>query len=160
LIHEAGDRPEPTHGSLDHRGARRLLLLLGTGLALALLGAVLGVVGSFLNETVPHVLGVGVPVGVVLAVVGNGLAGLLGTQGTGSRLGGALPGIAWFTVVLLFGSLRPEGDLIVTGNGYGMAFIVLGGVAACVGLLPGGRKRAPVGPGPNRDRFWRTPPPP
>jgi len=145
LIHEAGDRPEPTHGSLDHRGGRRLrplLLLIGTGLALVLLGAVLGVVGSFLNGTVPHLLGVGVPVGVVLAVVGNGLAGLLGTRGTGSRLGGALPGIGWFTVVLLFGSLRPEGDLIVTGNGHGVAFIILGGVAACLGLLPRRRKTA------------------
>lgn len=117
------------------------LLLVGTGLALFLLGAVLGVVGSFLNGTAPRVLGVGVPVGVLLAVVGNVAAGLLGTRGTGSRLGGALPCVAWFTVVLLFGNLRSEGDLIVTGNGHGVAFIVLGAVAACLGLLPGGGRR-------------------
>lgn len=133
----AGSEAAVSEGS-GRKRLRPVLLLVGTGVALVLLGAVLGVVGSFLNDTAPHILGVGVPVGVVLAVVGNGLSGLLGTRGTGSRLGGALPGIAWFTVVLLFGSLRPEGDLIVTGNGHGVAFIVLGGLAACLGLLPGG----------------------
>ncbi len=107
------------------------------GLSLVALGAVLGTVGAFLNDVAPRVLGVGVPVGTVLAVVGNLGAGLLGSRGTGSRLGGGLPALGWFTVVGLLGTLRAEGDLVVTGDGRGVTFIVAGALAAAAALLPG-----------------------
>lgn len=130
--------PGPTV-SREGPGHERMgpVLLLATGLALVVLGAVLGTIGGFLNAAVPHLLGVGVPVGPIVAVVGNLGAGVLGSRGTGSRLGGALPGLGWFTVVALLGSLRSEGDLVVTGDGRGVAFIVLGAVAAGLALLPG-----------------------
>lgn len=123
------------------------VLLLATGLALVVLGAVLGTIGGFLNAAAPRVFGVGVPVGPIVAVVGNLGAGVLGSRGTGSRLGGALPGIGWFIVVALLGSLRSEGDLVVTGDGRGVTFIVVGALAAGVALLPGAgggvRRRGP-----------------
>lgn len=119
---------EPTGG-----GVRSVLLPAATGLALVILGAVLGVVGAFLNAARPY----GVPVGPVLAVVGNLGAGVLGTRGLGSRLGGALPACGWFTVVALLGSLRAEGDLIVSGDGRGVTFIMLGALAAAAALVPG-----------------------
>lgn len=119
----------------DHAQLRTAVLLAATGLVLLGLGGVLGVIGSFLHSAVLHVLGVGVPVGAVLAVVGNLAAGAFGTIGTGSRLGGALPGVGWLIVVMLLGTVRGEGDLVVTGNGSGLAFILLGAAAAAVGAM-------------------------
>jgi hypothetical protein len=119
---------------------RPAALLAATGVALLVLGAVLGVLGAFLNDVVPRVLGIGLPVGPILAAVGNLTAGLLGTLGTGSRLGGALPGLGWFAVVAVLGSLRAEGDLIVPGDGRGVTFIVVGALAAGLALLPGAEK--------------------
>ncbi len=138
-------------GAQRRNGGR--LVLLASCLALFVLGGVLGVVGSFLNEAVPRVLGVGVPVGIVLAVLGNITAGLLGTRGLGNRLGGAIPAAAWFVVVILLGTSRREGDLVVTGDAHGLAFILLGALAAFLGLLPG------PGAGIRRSRARRTPVP-
>lgn len=120
-------------------GVRSALLLVAASAALLVLGAVLGVLGAFLNAATP----LGVPVGPVLAVVGNLAAGVLGTRGLGRRLGGTLPGVGWFTVVAVLGSLRAEGDLVVQGDGRGVTFIVVGALAAAAALLPGtGRPRA------------------
>ena len=147
--------PAREEGVLDGRGRERRgnrgqlrarVLLAATGLVLLGLGGVLGVIGSFLNSAVPHLLGVGVPVGPVLAVLGNLAAGALGTTGTGSRVGGALPGVGWLAVVVLLGTARPEGDLVVTGDAHGMAFILLGAAAAAGGAMIGRSSW------PNRDR--------
>lgn len=131
--------PAPASGG-GERAAPLVLVL--TGAALLVLGAVLGVVGSFLNAATPQLLGVGVPVGPVVAVVGNFAAGVLGTRGTGSRLGGGLPGLGWFVMVALLGSQRAEGDLVVTGDGHGVTFIVLGALASAASLLVGTRGRS------------------
>lgn len=114
-------------------GVRSALLLAAASAALVVLGVVLGVLGAFLNAATP----LGVPVGPIVAVVGNLTAGVLGTRGLSRRLGGLLPGLGWFTVVALFGSLRAEGDLLIQGDARGVIFIVAGALAAAAALLPG-----------------------
>ncbi len=128
----ASEAPPGSKQALARGRSWDTVLFAVTALALLLLGAVLGVIGGFLNRSVAQVAGVGVPVGPVLAVLGNLAAGGLGGSGTGSRLGAALPGVGWLAVVVLFGTLRPEGDLVVTGDGYGLAFILSGALAAGV----------------------------
>lgn len=121
--------------------------MLACYLALIVLGAVLGIWGAFL---VPLRLPGGVEgLSVAIAVVGNLGAGLLGGIGTGTRLGAGLPGLAWLVVAVLAGVSRPEGDLVVPGGlpadpgvgTVGMAFLLLGAVAAAiaVGIGPGPR---------------------
>lgn len=110
---------------------------------LLLLGAVLGIWGSFL---VPLHLGPLLGLSVVIAVVGNLGVGLLGAAGTGTRLGAVLPGVGWLVTALLLGTSRPEGDLVITGKlesdpgvaTVGTLFVLLGGVAAAlaVGIGP------------------------
>lgn len=105
-------------------------------LPLLLLGVGLGVVGAFLVPLRVH--GVLVPVSPVLAVVGNLAVGLLGARAAGSRAGAVLPALGWLAVVLVLGSSRPEGDLVLPGGsgiGYvALAFILLGAVAAAAGV--------------------------
>jgi hypothetical protein len=45
-----------------------------------------------------------------------------------------LPLASWLAVALLFGSPRPEGDLIITGSTAGLLFIVLGIISAAAGV--------------------------
>jgi hypothetical protein len=121
--------------------------------ALLLLGALLGIWGAFLVPL--RLFGRIEGLAVVVAVVGNLGAGLLGGIGTGTRLGAALPGAAWLIVAVLSGITRSEGDLVVPGGipsdpgvgTVGMAFLLLGAVAAAiaVGIGPvGPRRRGPA----------------
>lgn len=127
---------------------RREVPLLACYVALTVLGGALGVWGAFL---VPLRLVGGLEgLAVVVAVVGNLGAGLLGGLGTRTRLGAALPGLAWLVVAVLAGTGRQEGDVVVPGSvphdpavgKVGMAFLLLGAIAAAV----------PVGVGPGRPR--------
>ena len=49
-------------------------------------------------------------IGVVVALIGNIVSGVLGTEMTGNRLGAIIPGIGWVVAVLPLGAKRPEGD--------------------------------------------------
>jgi hypothetical protein len=59
---------------------------------------------------------------------------VLGTEMTGSRLGAIAFGVGWMVAVLPLGAKRPEGDLIVTGDTKGYAFL-LAGLLAAVGVV-------------------------
>jgi len=113
-----GENPAPTRGFL---AAAYVVLLL--------LGAVLGVFGAFLSPAGPRIGGVLLPVGLVVAVVGNLAAGVLGLHSIGTRLGAAAPAIGWLTVVLPMGSTTPAGDLVLTGSLRSIAFLLLGSLA-------------------------------
>ncbi len=126
-----------------------------TYVVLLLLGALLGVWGAFL---VPLHVGPLLGSSVVIAVVGNLAVGLLGAAGTGSRLGAALPAAGWLVTVLLLGTSRPEGDLVIPGKlqtdpgvaTVGTLFVLLGGIAAAlaVGIGPlASRRRFTMPPG-------------
>ena len=108
-------------------------------LVLALLTALWG---AFLVPL--RVLGVPLPVAVVVAVVANVVLGTVGGRLYG-RLGAALPGVLWFAVVAVLQGRRPEGDLVVVGSVTGLAFLLLGSIAAAV---PVGMARGPAPPAP------------
>jgi hypothetical protein len=109
---------------------------------IGLLSGVLAVIGGFLSPAAPRVLGIPVPLGVLVAVVGNLAVGFLGARGTGSRAAPVISALVWVGVSLFLGSSRPEGDLVVTGSGKGVAFLLLGtaAAAAAIGFTPRRRK--------------------
>jgi hypothetical protein len=111
--------------------------------AVGLLAAVLAVIGAFLSPSMPRPLGIPVPIGVLVAVVGNLGLGMLGSRWTSSRTAPVLSALIWVVIALLLGSSRPEGDLVVTGSGRGVAFLLLGTAAAAagIGIPPRQRRR-------------------
>src|SRR3954451_9051744 len=93
------------------------LLLIATIVVLCMLSAVLGVIGSFLSLSMAHVVGIPVPVGVLIAVVGNLALGWLGAQGAGSQLVPVCTALVWVVVAIVFSLQGPGGDGIITTNG-------------------------------------------
>jgi hypothetical protein len=118
-------------------GGRAVLVRVATWLVLVVLGVELALIGAFLAPSVPHVLAVPVPVGPLVALVGNLAVGLFGARGTGSRVGAAVPGVAWFITIQFMASSRPEGDLVLTSTATGVAVLYLGAIAAAVPILLG-----------------------
>ena len=118
-------------------------LLVGSLVAVGLLAAVLAIIGAFLSAWLPRPLGVPIPVGVLVAVGGNLGLGFLGARWTGTRAAPVLSALIWVVIALLLGSSRPEGDLVVTGSGRGVAFLLLGTAAAAagIGIKPGRPRR-------------------
>lgn len=80
------------------------------------------------------------PVAVLAAVAGNLLLGRAGGRLLG-RVGALGPGIIWIAVALSAGSRRAEGDLVVPGTWPGLAFLLLGSVAAAVAYGAAPRSR-------------------
>ena len=104
-----------------------------TGMAygvLAVLGSVLGVIGSFAFSWEARSL----PVAAVLLSMIN----LAVFRGAGwameTKLGAVVPAVFWLVVVVVLASRRPEGDLVVTGTIPGYVFIFGGAVAALVAI--------------------------
>ena len=85
-------------------------------------------------------IGIPVPVGVLIAIVGNLAVGIVGGRGVRSRVVPAVTGFVWLVVAVVLGSRRPEGDLIVTGQTPGVAFLFLGAIAAAVAIGVGPRR--------------------
>lgn len=112
----------------------RPLPLLGAVVLLFVLGLVLGIFGALLIPAGPRIGSVLLSVGVAVAFFGNIVSGVLGLEMTGNRLGAIVPGIGWVVAVLPLGAKRPEGDLIVTGDTKGYAFL-LAGLIAAVGVV-------------------------
>jgi hypothetical protein len=110
------------------------LPLFGAVVLLFVLGLVLGIFGALLIPAGPRIGSVLLSVGVAVALIGNIVAGVLGIEMTGNRLGAIVPGIGWVVAVLPLGAKRPEGDLIVTGDTKGYAFL-LAGLLASVSVI-------------------------
>jgi peptidoglycan/LPS O-acetylase OafA/YrhL len=112
--------------------------------ALAVLAVALAVVGAFFSPSEPRVLHVPIPIGVLVAIVGNLVVGVGGAWGTRSRIAPAVTGFVWLVVAFVLANKRPEGDLIVPGTGWlGVSYLFLGAVAAAVaiGIGPTGLRR-------------------
>ena len=113
-------------------GAAYLLVLVLT-VELALAEALL---------TASRPLGHPLPVAAALAAVANPLLCFAGGRLTGRTWGAVVPGVLWLGLVMLLGSKRPEGDLIILGNGRGFGLIAVGALAAVIGAVVGATPRA------------------
>jgi hypothetical protein len=117
---------------------------------LALLGALLGLIGSFAQGWVLGPL----PVGVLVLTMINFLVPWLAGRALSSRLAAAVPAVAWAAVAFVMSVRRDEGDLVVPGTLEGYLFIIAGLLAGviAVSLVPSSSQpgdwltRGPFGP--------------
>lgn len=93
-------------------------------------GVVLAVVGAFFIPTSYGPLSLGDAL--ALLTVGP-FCHFLGRAGRSTWVG-AVPGVAWLFATMALATRRAEGDLIVTGEAFGMAFLLLGTVSAALGI--------------------------
>jgi hypothetical protein len=96
----------------------------------AVVGALLALVAAFF---VPTRAGF-VSLGDVAALLTVGPYARLVGRAARSTLVGAIPPLAWLGTTMYFATTRPEGDLIVTGSAYGLAFLLLGTLSGAVGI--------------------------
>ncbi|MEU5880374.1 DUF6113 family protein [Spirillospora sp. NPDC047279] len=98
--------------------------------ALGLVGAIVGLVGSFAQD---WTLGSFPLVAILLVPVTFGLVRLSGWA-MGTRLGALIPTLTWGVVVFLMSQRRPEGDLVIPGNLPGYVYLVGGMLAAVIAI--------------------------
>jgi hypothetical protein len=105
-----------------------------TGLAygvLAVLGVLLGVIGSF---EFSWQFG-SVPVAAILLSVVNLAAFRAAGWAMESKLGAVVPAVVWMIILVVLSSRRPEGDLVVTGTTPGYVYMFGGAVAALAAII-------------------------
>jgi hypothetical protein len=105
-------------------------VLVATVVVSAFVGGLLAMLGAFF---VPSRSG-WFSLGDALALVTIGPYAFLVGRALRSPLAGVPPALAWLFTTMYFASLRPEGDLIVTGEATGLAFLLLGTLSAAVGV--------------------------
>lgn len=93
-------------------------------------GVVIAVAGAFF---IPTAYGI-VSLGNVIALLGVGPFCHAVGRAAGSSLVGAVPGVAWLVATMLLATPKAEGDLVVTGSAFGMAFLLLGTLSAAAGI--------------------------
>jgi hypothetical protein len=97
---------------------------------LAVLGVVVGVIGSF---SFAWELG-DVPIAAVLLSVLNLVIFRAAGWAMESKLGAVVPAILWMIILFVLASRRPEGDLVVTGTAAGYIYMFGGALAAVVAV--------------------------
>ena len=103
------------------------LFLVPAYAVLLILGATLGVLGSFFLAAGPRSGGtLLLPVGLLIALIGHPVAVLLGLWTTGTRAGTLTPLIGWSMVVLPLSVGTAEGDVILPGNTLSIGFLLVG----------------------------------
>jgi hypothetical protein len=117
---------------MSRRGGQ--FLLASAILSLCVLSAVVAVIGAFISPALPHVLGVPVPVGALVAFAGNLAIGLGGGWAIGSRYAPAATGVVWLLIALVLGSDGPGKDIVVTGTARGFGFLFAGALAAALAV--------------------------
>jgi hypothetical protein len=98
---------------------------------LAVLGVVLGVIGSF---EFSWELG-SVPVAAILLSVVNLAVFRAAGWAMESKLGAVVPAVLWMIILVVLSSRRPEGDLVVTGTTPGYVYMFGGAVAALAAII-------------------------
>lgn len=99
-------------------------------LAGAVGGAVIAVVGAFLVPTAYGPLSLGDAI--ALVAVGP-FCHFVGRAARATWVG-TVPGVVWLLVTMALATRRTEGDLVVTGEAFGMAFLLLGTISAAAGI--------------------------
>jgi hypothetical protein len=108
---------------------------------LAVMSALLGVIGAFLVPS--RVFGDVEGVSVVLAFVGNAALGMLGGLGTRSLAGAIAPTVGWFVAVGVLTVFGPGGDVVLAGKlpddpgvvTVGDAFLFVGILSGALAML-------------------------
>jgi hypothetical protein len=95
--------------------------------ALCLLGALLGLIGTFQYSQGPA------PLAAILFDLAILAACVLGSIGMRSALGGVLPAAGWFVVTLILSSGSAGGSVLVTDTSAGKWFLFGGAVCAAAG---------------------------
>jgi hypothetical protein len=95
---------------------------------LAALGAATGILGAFVHDVSYELLGIGLPVGLFLALALAAVGYLLAGWVLRNRLAVLAPGLGWLVPALAMAVPRPEGDLVVAANAAGYAFLLGGSV--------------------------------
>jgi hypothetical protein len=95
------------------------------------LGAVVGLLGAFHHPQTVEFGGVVVPVGILAGLAAVLLAQWVAHAAAG-RAGAVAVAVGWLLTVTFLGTSRPEGDIVVPGDGAGTAFFWLG-VLVCLG---------------------------
>lgn len=97
---------------------------------LAVLGVLLGVIGSF-----EFAWEVGsVPVAAILLSLVNLAVFRAAGWAMESKLGAVVPALLWMIILFVLASRRPEGDLVVTGTAPGYVYMFGGAVAALIAV--------------------------
>jgi hypothetical protein len=128
-------------GSAAGRQGSELGILLATYVVLLAIGALLGVIETFL---VPQRLFGGVEgLSAVLALLGNAAVGSFGGIGTRTMAGAVAPIIGWFITVGILSVVAPGGDVVLAGKlpsdpgvvVAGTAFLFCGVIGSAVALV-------------------------
>jgi hypothetical protein len=100
--------------------AASYLVLFALGVTLALLGAFLLAAGPRAGTTLV------LPIGLLITLVGNPVAGLLGLHLTGTRAGTLMPLLGWAVVIIPLSSGTAQGDVILPNSLLAVAFLLVG----------------------------------
>lgn len=125
----------------------RPLRLLVAALALPV-GLAVGVVGTVGSRQAVRVLGTDLPVGLPLALAASFLAVVIPGALARWRPAAAAAALGWFAAVTALLWSRPEGDVVVTGDWLGLAWLGLGVVLVAAAMVPA---YAEAGPSPSGD---------
>ncbi len=98
--------------------------------ALAVMGVMLGVIGSYEFSWEAG----GIPVAALAWSVVNLAFFRAAGWAVSGKLGATVPAAVWLIAVLVLSSRRPEGDLVVTGTTAGYVFIFGGALAAALAV--------------------------
>jgi hypothetical protein len=121
----AGDRGAGAGGNLGPRTPRGVTV--AGYLALCLLGALVGLIGTFHYSQGPA------PLAAVLFDLAILATCVLGSVGMRSALGGVLPAAGWFVVTLILSSGSADGSVLITATTAGKWFLFGGAVCAAAG---------------------------
>lgn len=115
----AGRDPDPAEA---WPAGRPLPQVIGVAVALAALGAALGLFSAFAHSQRIGAVTIGVPI--TIAAQG-GLVVASGVLGR-SRLAAGLPALGWMISVLIFAQPKGEGDLVIAADAPGLAYLIAG----------------------------------
>lgn len=121
-------------GAARERGSG--LVTVWAYLFLTALGLTLGLFGSFLVPAAPDIFARNLSYAVPFVIVTNPAAAALARLLVPHRLGAGVPFLGWLAMVLLLGTARPEGDVVVPGDVRGTSFLVAGAIAGALALAP------------------------
>jgi hypothetical protein len=112
----------------DGRGDGRAVTI-GAYLALFVLGLVQGLLGTFHYNTGTS------PLAAILFDLAILVTCVLGSYGTRSTLGGALPAVGWFIVTVVLSSGNSGGSVLVSDAASGKWFLFGGAICAAGGAV-------------------------